>query len=215
MSTPQEAPVSGFAVAAQQQTCDDQTAAVLRTIREAQDYGLSVYADDGSLTRSCPGFAVARSEIQAGAKRTHWIWYVWPSLQPVRPNVQYPQFLLPSLQAARAYLHDPVLLDRLVDVSQLAAAHLYGGVGAKVLFGKQHIHDVAKFREAMTFFAVAARLNQDARQEGIFLTALLALGAEDLDEHTLHVLRESAEVAEASAADGVSASFRLLEKKQP
>lgn len=206
LSAPQEAQVSGCFVAAQQQTCDEQTAAVLRTIRAAQDDGLS---------RSCPGFAVARSEIQAGAKRSHWIWYVWPSLHSVRSNVKYPQFLLPNLQVARAYLHDPVLADRLVDMSQLATAHLYGGVDAKALFGKQHKYDVAKFREAMTFFAVAARLNQDARQEGIFLVALRALGAEDLDEHTLHVLRQSADVAEASAADAVSASFHLLEKTQP
>lgn len=133
----------------------------------------------------------------------------------MRSNVRYPQFLLPNLQAARAYLHDPVLVDRLLDVSQLAAAHLDSGVGANVLFGKKHGYDVAKFREAMTFFAVAARLNNDARQEGIFLVALRALGAEDLDEHTLRVLRESAEVAEGVAADAVSASFRSLERKQP
>jgi len=186
---------------------DEEICAVLQTIKAAQDDGLAVYGKDGNLTRRCPGHAVARAEIEQGAKKSHWIWYVWPSLQSVRSNVRYPQFLLPNLQAARAYLCHPVLAERLVDVSRLAAAHLDRGVPPQKLFGKQHKFDIAKFREAMTVFAVAARLNHNKHQESIFLAGLHALGATGLDDHALHVLSQSTVPAEAMATANVAATF--------
>ena len=53
--------------------------AVLEGIRAAQDRGLQ----QGS--RVLPPYATALSEIAQGHKDTHWIWYIWPSLQQIRP----------------------------------------------------------------------------------------------------------------------------------
>lgn len=172
---------------------DELILTVLRTIRDAQENGF--FADG----RVCSSFAIARQEIEVGAKKSHWMWYVWPSLSCVRSNVRYPQFLLPNLDAARAYVMDPVLAERLVSVTQMATAHLKAGVNPRALFGKQHKYDVPKFREAMIVFAVAAQLNGNETQKDIFLDGLRALGAQALDDNTFEVLNKT------SASDEVSA----------
>ena len=89
-------------------------------------------------TRFLPPYATALSEIRAGRKESHWIWYVWPSLAAVRPNVQLPQYLLPDLAAAQLYLEQADLRLRLLEISAAATAHLQAGVRPEHLFGRQH-----------------------------------------------------------------------------
>ena len=126
--------------------------AVLEGIRAAQDRGLQ------HGRRTLPPYSTALAEIVAGRKDTHWIWFVWPSLQPVRPNVQLPQYLLPDLATAALYLEQPVLRQRLLEISAAATAHLNAGVAPSQLFGSQHRYDAPKFHETMTAFLVAGRL---------------------------------------------------------
>ena len=93
-------------------------AAAVQLIQQAQD-GEYAVGNHGRL----PPFSTALQEIEAGAKRSHWIWYVWPSLRPVRPEVRLPQFLLPDITSGcAALLVDPVLRSRLHAVSAAVRA---------------------------------------------------------------------------------------------
>ena len=53
------------------------------------------------------GYAHALQEVQAGGKASHWVWYVWPSMDGVRTTSR-PQFSLPSVQAHVCYINRKV-----------------------------------------------------------------------------------------------------------
>jgi uncharacterized protein (DUF1810 family) len=143
-------------------------AAVLERIRAAQDHGLDMTGTT---------FAQALAEISAGRKRTHWIWYVWPSLAEMRPRVMRPEFLLPDTAAARAYLRDDVLRSRLIDVTEAATRQMRAGVPPARLFGKMHEVDTLKFHEVCTCFCIAARHEGMPHVEACFHDALDVLRA--------------------------------------
>lgn len=144
-------------------------AAVIEGIRAAQERGLQ------QGRRFLPPYATALAEIAAGRKETHWIWYIWPSLAAVRPNVQLPQYLLPDLATARLYLEQDDLRARLLEISVAATEHLQAGVRPEQLFGRQHKYDVPKFHETMTAFAVAGRLCAKPDVEAACLAGIAAL----------------------------------------
>eukprot|EP01050_Picozoa_sp_SAG11_P006276 SAG11_NODE_480_length_9107_cov_7.433171_4_plen_148_part_00 len=127
---------------------------VLRGILEAQED--SLYGSD---------YAQALREIRAGKKRSQWIWYVWPTLRALRPMTSRPQHLLPSSAEVGAYLAHPTLLRRLLEITDVACAHLEGGVPPVVLFGG--VGDEDKFYESLTVFSVvaAAELCRERRAE--------------------------------------------------
>jgi uncharacterized protein (DUF1810 family) len=58
-------------------------------------------------------FEVALAEIRAGAKRSHWMWFILPQLRGLghSPTAQF--FGIASLDEARAYLAHPLLGARL------------------------------------------------------------------------------------------------------
>lgn len=167
-----------------------ETNTVLRAIQKAQDAGLCRPGRDGTPRCVNPPFSIACKEIRQGSKRSHWIWYVWPSLRAVRTSM-HPEFLLPDFSTACMYLQNPTLTQRLLEVSELAIRHLEHGVDPAVLFGKMHHCDFPKFYETMSLFAIAAHVNGDADQEAVFLAGVLACAADRLDENTVKaVLRE-------------------------
>ena len=118
------------------------------------------------------GYAQALREIKAGRKSSHWIWYIWPCLQELRPRTSRPQYLLPNLEAARRYLGDETLRMRLLEITRVATAHLAKGADAKKLFGGGG--DWEKFWETNTFFALAACLNSDRETIEVCCAALEA-----------------------------------------
>ena len=154
-STPRDGEVEPPPVA-----CLQSAEAVIDGIRAAQENGLM----HGS--RHLPPYSTALSEMRAGRKQSHWIWYVWPSLAVVRPHVQLPQYLLPNLAAACLYLEQTDLRNRLIQITAAATSHLQAGVPPEELFGVQHRHDAPKFHETLTAFAIAARLCGERRTYG-------------------------------------------------
>eukprot|EP00746_Dinoflagellata_sp_MGD_P125438 gnl/MRDRNA2_/MRDRNA2_60196_c0_seq1.p1 gnl/MRDRNA2_/MRDRNA2_60196_c0~~gnl/MRDRNA2_/MRDRNA2_60196_c0_seq1.p1 ORF type:complete len:272 (-),score=46.69 gnl/MRDRNA2_/MRDRNA2_60196_c0_seq1:29-844(-) len=176
------------------------TSVVLDAIRHAQNNGY----------RKCPPISVAMEEIRRGRKRSHWIWYVWPSWCAVRPHVRYPQFLLPDLNAACEYLGDVILAQRLVQATQLATRHLRDQVAPEVLFGKMHEYDFPKFRETLSLFAVAALLRRDEDQMLVFLQGLSASGAVDLDARTLAAIEAQHQSRISHAAQQVQAKYHSM-----
>jgi uncharacterized protein (DUF1810 family) len=93
----------------------------------------------------------ALSELRAGRKATHWMWFVFPQLEGLGRSATSQIYSIRSLEEARAYLRDPVLGRRLLEcASILAALH---GFGAQQIFGAI---DAMKLRSSMTLFARAA-----------------------------------------------------------
>ncbi len=95
-----------------------------------------------------PVIEQVRRELEAGSKRTHWMWFIFPQLRGLgrSPTAQY--FGLAGQGEARAYLADPVLGSRLVECTALVN-HLAGKT-ANGIFGSP---DDMKFRSCVTLFA--------------------------------------------------------------
>jgi uncharacterized protein (DUF1810 family) len=89
-----------------------------------------------------------RRELEAGRKRTHWTWFIFPQLRDLGRSPTAQHFGLAGPDEARAYLADPVLGPRLVECTALVN-HVEDKT-ADEIFGQP---DTLKFRSCMTLFA--------------------------------------------------------------
>ncbi len=96
-------------------------------------------------------FAQVRSELAAGRKRSHWMWFVFPQLKGLGGSPMAQRFAISGLEEARAYLHHSILGDRLRDCTALVNAVV--GRSISDIFGYP---DDLKFRSSITLFARAA-----------------------------------------------------------
>jgi uncharacterized protein (DUF1810 family) len=94
---------------------------------------------------------MALSEIRAGRKRSHWMWFVFPQLTGLGGSPTAQTYAIRSLAEARAYLAHPVLGPRLVECVQAANAVRERSAGD--IFGYP---DELKFRSSLTLFSLAA-----------------------------------------------------------
>lgn len=63
-------------------------------------------------------YYVALSEIKAGRKQSHWMWYVFPQLRGLGASEMAWIYGIDGLDEARAYLADSVLGVRLKEISE-------------------------------------------------------------------------------------------------
>ena len=98
-------------------------------------------------------YDVAVAELEAGSKREHWIWFVFPQIAGLAPNPSpmSRRYAIVSLAEARAYLDDPVLGKRLADCARRVLAH--PDLDATTIFSTI---DAAKRKSSMTLFSIAA-----------------------------------------------------------
>jgi uncharacterized protein (DUF1810 family) len=88
------------------------------------------------------------AELRAGAKRSHWIWYVFPQLKGLGHSPTAMYYGIGSLDEAKAYLAHPVLGPRLKEcVGLLLDAP---GSATDILGG-----DDVKLRSSLTLFVAA------------------------------------------------------------
>ncbi|MGB7479338.1 MAG: DUF1810 domain-containing protein [Burkholderiaceae bacterium] len=102
-------------------------------------------------------FDTVCEELRAGAKRTHWMWFIFPQIAGLGSSLMARRFALASLDEARAYLHHPLLGPRLRACSHLVAR--IEGRAAAVIFGYP---DDMKFRSSMTLFVEAGADDDNA-----------------------------------------------------
>ena len=91
------------------------------------------------------------SELRAGAKRSHWMWFVFPQIAGLGTSSMAQRYAIANLDEARAYLAHPVLCKRMRECTEIVL-----GVedrSARDIFGWP---DDMKFRSSMTLFARAA-----------------------------------------------------------
>jgi uncharacterized protein (DUF1810 family) len=103
----------------------------------------------------------AVAELRAGAKRSHWMWFVFPQVAGLGMSAMSQEYAISSAEEARAYLAHPVLGPRLRE----CAAILVGTEGrtADQVFGPV---DAMKLRSSMTLFAAAADADRAAAAPG-------------------------------------------------
>lgn len=103
------------------------------------------------------------AELHDGAKRSHWIWFVFPQLRGLGRSPTAERFGIASVAEARAYLAHPVLGPRLRECTRLVNA--IDGRSVDEIFGWP---DNLKVRSSMTLFAAAA----EAEDSGDFRAVL-------------------------------------------
>jgi uncharacterized protein (DUF1810 family) len=95
-------------------------------------------------------YASALAEISAGAKRSHWMWYVFPQIAGLGRSEMARRYAIASIDQAREYLAHPVLGQRLREC--VAALQDLPPTTAVKVFG--HI-DAIKLRSSLTLFIEA------------------------------------------------------------
>lgn len=96
-------------------------------------------------------YETALEEIRQGRKRSHWIWYIFPQLKGLGRSYNSEYYGIASLEEAKEYLGDAVLMGRLQEISKALMEHkeedihsIMGGI------------DAQKLRSSMTLFESAA-----------------------------------------------------------
>jgi uncharacterized protein (DUF1810 family) len=105
-----------------------------------------------------PVYDTVLAELRGGAKRSHWIWFVFPQLRGLGRSPTAAQYGIASLDEARAYLAHDVLGPRLAECTRLVLA--IDGRSVEDIFGWP---DNLKVRSSMTLFAHATDDNADFR----------------------------------------------------
>lgn len=96
-------------------------------------------------------YPIALRELQEGRKRSHWMWYIFPQLKHLGHSYNSKFYGLSGKDEATAYLAEPVLNQRLREVSDVIfnlptndACELFGGI------------DGMKLRSSMTLFDIVS-----------------------------------------------------------
>lgn len=125
-----------------------------------------------------PIYADVVSELRAGRKRSHWMWFIFPQLKGLGMSETARYYGLDGLDEATAYLAHAVLGQRLRECT--AIVNVLHVVTALDIFGTT---DTLKFRSSMTLFELVAGAGSE------FSRALEQYFDGQRDERTLALLR--------------------------
>lgn len=124
------------------------------------------------------------SEIKRGAKRTHWMWFIFPQMKGLGQSPTSIFYGLTGCEEAHAYLEHPLLGGRLVECSTLLLSH--EGRKAPEILGAI---DAMKLRSSMTLFV------RTASSQPVFSRVLAAFFQGEEDPQTLALLEGPPEAA--------------------
>jgi len=100
-------------------------------------------------------YAGALAELQAGAKRGHWIWWIFPQLRGLGTSEYAVFYGIADKAEATAYLAHPVLGARYRECVAVIHGHLcQGRVAPLTLMGSEI--DVVKLRSSLGLFLKVA-----------------------------------------------------------
>ncbi|MGI4854255.1 MAG: DUF1810 domain-containing protein [Janthinobacterium lividum] len=95
-------------------------------------------------------YTQARTELAAGEKRSHWMWFIFPQIQGLGSSSMAQRYAIADLAEAKAYLAHPVLGERLRECTALVNA-----VQDRTLDEIFGYPDDLKFHSSVTLFARA------------------------------------------------------------
>ena len=123
-----------------------------------------------------PIFDQVCSELRDGAKRSHWMWFIFPQINGLGYSQLARRFAISSREEAKAYLEHPILGPRLIECTRLV--NLIEDRAIEQIFGYP---DDLKFRSCMTLFA-------NATGAQVFVEALIKYFKGQSDPSTLERL---------------------------
>ena len=121
----------------------------------------------------------ALAELQAGQKQSHWMWFIFPQLAKLGRSDMAKRYGITGLGEARAYLHHPLLGERLENCS--AALLMWQNRTAREILGSP---DDMKLRSSMSLFITADP------QRAVFQQVLDAFFEGEPDPRTREILEE-------------------------
>jgi len=124
-----------------------------------------------------PVYAQVCAELGAGAKCSHWMWFIFPQLKSLGRSSTALHYGLAGLDEAQAYWQHALLGARLKECTALVLG--VQGRSALQIFGSP---DDMKFRSCMTLF------ERVAPDEPLFAQALQRYCGGERDERTLALL---------------------------
>ncbi len=123
-------------------------------------------------------FDAALAELRSGQKRSHWIWYVFPQLSGLGRSPMAEAYGMRGIDEAVAYLRDPELRSRLIEVMSAVRAH--AAAPLRLLMGSEI--DALKLVSSMTLFREAARRAKDEDVETLASEILRTAAAQGYAE---------------------------------
>jgi uncharacterized protein (DUF1810 family) len=121
----------------------------------------------------------ALGELRAGAKRSHWMWFVFPQIAGLGRSPTARRYALRDAVEARAYLTHPVLGARLRECTETMLGWA-GRKSAEAILGPV---DAMKFASSMTLFDAVSDTPDNP-----FARALAAFNRGERDPLTLERL---------------------------
>jgi len=103
-------------------------------------------------------YADALQELRSGAKRSHWMWFIFPQFAGLGTSEMSIRYAIGNIEEATAFLRHPLLGARLEKCTTAVIAHR--SLTLDNIFGTV---DALKFRSSMTLFEVAAPDNKTIR----------------------------------------------------
>ena len=141
---------------------------------EMKEYNIKRFVD--AHQRS---YDLALSEIRAGYKVSHWMWYIFPQIRGLGHSEIAEYYAIEELDEAKAYLKEPVLAAHMQEICEALLEN--ENSNAEEVMGWP---DDLKLRSSMTLFAVADPAND------IYQKVLDKFFEGKPDEKTLELLRE-------------------------
>lgn len=124
-------------------------------------------------------YETALSEIRNGRKESHWMWYIFPQVAGLGRSTMAEYYAIRSKKEAKAYIEDPVLGKRLIEISQ-ALFQVESDDAQKVMGWPDNL----KLRSCMTLFA------EVAPEQPVFRSVLEKFYDGEMDGKTLDILKE-------------------------
>lgn len=115
-------------------------------------------------------------ELKAGAKRSHWMWFIFPQIAGLGFSVMAQRFAIASREEAIAYLAHPLLGPRLQECTRLVL-----DVKDKSIHDILGSPDDLKFRSSMTLFGAVS-------QDSLFRQAIAKYYPDGKDPTTVDIL---------------------------
>jgi uncharacterized protein (DUF1810 family) len=102
---------------------------------------------DRFVAAQATSYATALAELRTGAKRSHWMWYIFPQIAGLGHSDMARRYAIRDLAEARAYLAHPLLGARYAESAAALLAHR-GHDAAAIMGGI----DAIKLRSSLTLF---------------------------------------------------------------
>ena len=122
-------------------------------------------------------YKTALSEIRNGRKESHWMWYVFPQVAGLGRSAMAEYYAIRNKEEASAYIEDPVLGKRLIEISQ-ALLQIESDDAGKVMGWPDNL----KLRSCMTLFA------EVAPEQPVFRSVLEKFYDGEMDGKTLDIM---------------------------